>query len=468
MTRRVPGLASIAAALTALGLFAVSAGAETLEPTRHDDPTPGKCKPHDCSLREAVIASNAHAARDTIVLGRGRYELQIPPMGDDTGSIDLDDGATLKGQGARKTKIDANDLDTAVDVGSNNSLGDEFVIRGLTITGGDSSSFGGGINAVTFEDDALRLDDVGVKKNVAQFGAGIYADLLELTITDSRIAGNQASDHGGGIRAGSSSTTPDAKLRVIRSIVKGNTAALGGGIYDFFPSTHTSATTIDGNQATEGGGLDIVGWNDPPYTAIRATTISNNIATKGGGILADGNQPSASFEKPAVDVINSTVAQNETVNEGGGIMADNGATLNLNHATVAYNLADRNASGGGNGGGVEQHSGAIFGLADSVVAKNEVGSSGTGPQCDGTFAGTAGGVVESQTTGTCTIPGSFVVPDALIGPLAHNGGPTQTVKLLSGSPAIQGARESCPKLDQRGVKRPHENCDSGAYERKGP
>jgi hypothetical protein len=448
--------------------MASAANAATYTPTRHDDPTPGKCKPDDCSLREAIMASNAHDPRDTIKLGEGRYKLEIPPGGADTGSLDLLDGAVLEGRGAGRTRIDAEGIDTVLSVGSNGVLDDVFDVRGLTLTGGTSSTFGGGVDAVSFENDELRLTHVGVKKNHAHFGAGIYADLHKLTITASRIAGNIATDHGGGIRAGSSSTEADSKLVISRSTIKKNQAAFGGGIYDFFPSTHISATTIDGNLATEGGGMDIVGQIEAPHTTIRSSTLSRNTATKGGGILADGNQPSASFEKPVATLVNSTVALNQTVGDGGGIMADNGATMTLSHATVAYNTADSNQSGGGVGGGVYQHSGAVFGLADSIVAKNAVGSSGSGAQCEGTFIGTAGGIVESQTTGTCTIPGSFVVPDALIGPLAENGGPTETVKLLPGSPAIEGARESCPRHDQRGKKRPSEDCDSGAYERKGP
>jgi hypothetical protein len=321
---------------------------------------------------------------------------------------------------------------------------------------------------VSFENDELELEHVGVKGNAADFGGGIYADLHKLTITASRIAGNEATSHGGGVRAGSSSTAADSKMVISRSTIKGNQAPFGGGIYDFFPRVVIDQTTIDDNHAGEGGGMDIVGQIDVPHTKIHSSTISRNTAGKGGGILADGNQPSISFEKPVVTLVNSTVALNQTTAEGGGIMADNAATIALSHATVAYNTADSDSTGGGVGGGVHQHSGATFGLADSLVAKNTVGSSGTGAQCDGTFAATAGGVVESQLTGTCTVPGTLVVPDAMIGTLADNGGPTRTVKLLPGSPAIAAARESCPQRDQRGKKRPPKDCDSGSFERKGP
>jgi hypothetical protein len=57
--------------------------------------------------------------------------------------------------------------------------------------------------------------------------------------------------------------------------------------------------------------------------------------------------------------------------------------------------------------------------------------------------------------------------------LANNGGPTQTIALLAGSPAINGGDpEVCANppvdgLDQRGYVRPstgHTQCSIGAYE----
>ncbi|MCP4657673.1 MAG: hypothetical protein GY856_19885, partial [bacterium] len=66
------------------------------------------------------------------------------------------------------------------------------------------------------------------------------------------------------------------------------------------------------------------------------------------------------------------------------------------------------------------------------------------------------------------------VPDAMIGPLADNGGPTMTHALLRGSPALDTALDAeCPAADQRGAPRPRPrdgdgdgvaSCDVGAYE----
>ena len=55
----------------------------------------------------------------------------------------------------------------------------------------------------------------------------------------------------------------------------------------------------------------------------------------------------------------------------------------------------------------------------------------------------------------------------MLGPLADNGGPTETHDLLPGSPAIDAGSPGCPPpdTDQRGVARPQGvACDIGAVE----
>ena len=60
------------------------------------------------------------------------------------------------------------------------------------------------------------------------------------------------------------------------------------------------------------------------------------------------------------------------------------------------------------------------------------------------------------------------VIDARLGPLQNNGGPTQTMALLPGSPAIGHANNAAaPATDQRGVTRldvAGETTDMGAFE----
>jgi hypothetical protein len=54
--------------------------------------------------------------------------------------------------------------------------------------------------------------------------------------------------------------------------------------------------------------------------------------------------------------------------------------------------------------------------------------------------------------------------DPLLGPLADNGGPTDTFALGAGSPALDFAGACGLAADQRGLARPPSACDSGAFE----
>lgn len=101
-------------------------------PTRYDDPPPGSCLPSDCSLREAIIAANADAAADRVLLSAGEYQLTIPGAGElfsATGSIDIREELELRGPGATMTRIVAGGLgDRAVVVASADAT-----IVGLTV-----------------------------------------------------------------------------------------------------------------------------------------------------------------------------------------------------------------------------------------------------------------------------------------------------------------------------------------------
>jgi hypothetical protein len=67
-----------------------------------------------------------------------------------------------------------------------------------------------------------------------------------------------------------------------------------------------------------------------------------------------------------------------------------------------------------------------------------------------------------------TLVALVAVLDPLLGPLQNNGGPTQTMALLPGSPAIgHGDNAKAPTTDQRGITRitgPGEFTDIGAFE----
>src|SRR5262249_5299440 len=155
---------------------------------------------------------------------------------------------------------------------------------------------------------------------------------------------------------------------------------------------------------------------------------------------------------------------------GGGISLGIGSTLIVN-CTVAGNAGAPGGLGQGSGGGILVGSGAQLTLENSLVAQNTLpptgSSSGSGPDVSG--AAQAGsnnnliGINDGPLTGISAgvngnrigTPASPINPR--LGPLADNGGLTQTMALLLGSPAINaGSNASIPPgvtTDQRGLPR---------------
>ncbi|HUR94834.1 MAG TPA: choice-of-anchor Q domain-containing protein, partial [Gemmatimonadales bacterium] len=164
--------------------------------------------------------------------------------------------------------------------------------------------------------------------------------------------------------------------------------------------------------------------------------VTGNSAESGGGILVR-DRGSASLL-----VTNSTVAFNTARTDGGGILVDGGSdftAVQLENALVAGNSAPSGPD-----------------LLGSVGARFSLIGNGTG----GDVANTDGNQVGNVAPNTGSI-------DPRLGPLADNGGPTRTLALLAGSPAIDAASsDGCPGRDQRDVTRPQgAACDVGSYER---
>jgi hypothetical protein len=109
---------------------------------------------------------------------------------------------------------------------------------------------------------------------------------------------------------------------------------------------------------------------------------------------------------------------------------------------------------------------------NTLIALN----SGTAPDVSGPFLSLGHNLI-GATNGSSGFPmsgdlvGSIASPlDPKVGPLANNGGPTLTIALLPGSPAIDaGDSAAAPPTDQRGFPRPFGRAaDIGAFEFSSP
>jgi len=149
----------------------------------------------------------------------------------------------------------------------------------------------------------------------------------------------------------------------------------------------------------------------------------------------------------------------------GGALYLNNTTV-LAHVTIAANSVLKGA-GAGNfgssssvalGGGVDVGGGKVY-VRNSILSSNAPSNS-AGTLIDN------GNSISSDATCAFSAPGSHNITDPMLTPLGAYGGPTLTMALLPGSPAVDAANPAfCPPADQRGVPRPQgAGCDIGAVE----
>ena len=173
-------------------------------------------------------------------------------------------------------------------------------------------------------------------------------------------------------------------------------------------------------------------------------------------------------------VINSTIADN-SADTGGGIASE--SSLTTVNSTIAYN----DVTSVGVGGGLDVIAGTAI-LDNTIVALNTIGTGSTASASD--IAGTAATASAYNLIGTGGSGGltngtngnQVGVANPGLGPLADNGGPTQTIALVTGSPAIDTGNNALAvdpttgqplATDQRGpgfVRIVNGTVDIGAYE----
>ena len=143
------------------------------------------------------------------------------------------------------------------------------------------------------------------------------------------------------------------------------------------------------------------------------------------------------------NITNSTIASNYAQWQGGGIVNINNAPVTLTNTIIANNKANN----GGNNWNIKHNC-----FNQMINGGNNIQFPAKNPSDSSDYDCTAG----------------ILTADPLLGPLGDNDGPTQTMPLLTGSPAIDaGNNTTCPSTDQRGVSRPQgAACDIGAFEVK--
>jgi predicted outer membrane repeat protein len=261
-------------------------------------------------------------------------------------------------------------------------------------------------------------------------GGGVYAPGGAGKITATTIRGNSSPGNAGGIAMGG--------VKLDRSTVSGNTATASAGVFALPATKYTGGigatridnSTVSGNTAQNtpdpydgiGGGIGVYGLGDDTLV-IRNSTVAGNSGSTGAGIFALTQAPDG---EPVVRL-------------KGTLVADNTGSSDLFGGGVPPTMAGFPPQPG------------LFAAGFSLI--ENPGSSGV-----------VGDPAGSNITGV----------DPNLGPLAANGGPTQTMALDPTSAAVDAGQAYGFTTDQRGQPRPvdskatnaplSDGADIGAYE----
>jgi hypothetical protein len=413
----------------AICLFVPFSHAATIVVTNPADTGPG-------SLRAAVSAA---ASGDTVTFDPSLNGTTITLT---SGEIAMSKALTINGPGAANLTISGNHSSRIFNVSA------ATTISGLTLTNGESFGDGGAIltsakltlNADIFTANhsgdsggavasrfaaMIAISDSTFSDNVGDFlGGALYTDGNGSLIVRSNFSDNavQNAGVGGGIFNGGT-------LSISQSTISNNAAvgegSVAGGIYSGGSVTITDST-ISGNSA-DAGGLGGGLYNGGTAT-FRNSTLSGNecgdatlfYESLGAGIFNES--------RGSLTIVNSTVADNTIGADGQGAGIYNDGTVNLRCSTIAGNMT----GGNGTAGGIFNDGGTVN-AANNIIAGN---SAPTAADFSGVLTSQGFNLIGDTSGSSGEVAGDLIDIAPKLGPLQNNGGPTSTMALLSGSPAI--------------------------------
>jgi hypothetical protein len=222
----------------------------------------------------------------------------------------------------------------------------------------------------------------------------------------------------------------------LNSLVITNGSGTGGGILNFGQPLIMNNCTVSGNHGSGGGGIDNQG-----LLQLTSCTLSGNSGTSAGGIYNLG----------LASLTNCTLANNTSSGGAGAIYNYNGGIVEMMlQCTVSSNSSSAPPL---NAAVVNYYNGTMS-LADTIVANNSGGDIDTFFNSTITFYDANIVLVHDyDATGYEYSYGGIISLDPMLGPLANNGGSTQTMMPRPGSPAINtGLNIAVPSIayDQRG------------------
>lgn len=329
-------------------------------------------------------------------------------------------------------------------------------ISGLTLARGRSSQSGGAVS--NSGNGTLTLTTCTLRNNVASSGGAVANQGNgTLTINNSQLYDNGATIGGGAIYNGSGT------LNVTGSTIRNNLCNLiGGGLYNASGVATVTSTTVANNRLVVDNPAEVHGGGICSRKTLTLTncTVSGNLARGPNG--TSSSVPPAGFVfgggissgDTALNIVNSTISGNTAEGgnnvsgmsfpaRGGGVYYGAAGTCNITNSTISANAATSGYSPfdsiPSTGGGVASAGNKTTHLKSSIIAENTAASA---PDAFGSFVshgfnlignaqGATGAPLSTDQLGT---PASPIDPK--LGPLQDNGGPTSTMPLQTGSPAI--------------------------------
>ncbi len=316
-------------------------------------------------------------------------------------------------------------------------------------TGG--SAFNGIDNAGLIRGSGLTLSNPGGYGS----NSGLYnRETGELILQDSVISGN-----GGNKYNGSGGLTNLGTAHLTRVQLDNN---FGGVSNHGDMELHDSS--VSGNDGYWSGGLFNSGT-----LLLSGVTLAGNSGLFDAGFF---NLDAAANAR----IINSTLVSNSGVYDGSGIF--NHGTLSVTASTISANYSYGGISGVSNSGSLSLTHTLVTGgdiiSNTGTVSGSEYNFFGDSSQTTAElFSGFTPGVMDITASSDGMLPtalADIIELEAtsygdVIPRLADNGGPTMTVALASGSPAMDAGAALCEDTDQRGIPRPQGGaCDIGAVE----
>ncbi len=364
----------------------------------------------------------------------------------------------------------------------------------------------GGTGAAFSPTTTFLISDGGPARGGAIYNDGATVQFVQCTFSTNAAYGGPGTRYGipgaslGGIASGGAVYINDGTTRFLGSTISGNNAraeatrsSYGGGIYQNAGDCHLIDTWVTANSVFGGHTLYSFGssWSGASgcgggiYVGTGALWLSNStfsgnlaIGAPAGTYNTGPGFGGGVFNSGSVCAMNTTIHGNTaqagpTANQallnpgngfGGGVY--NSGTLTLDYSTVAGNAATPTPGGdpaASQGGGIYTTNGTTT-LHCTLLANNLSGSNNFGALLD------SGYNLASDLSCHFTTEGSRNDTKAQLGPLDFYGGPTPTLPLLTGSPAIDsGDPAQCLPTDQRGRLRPFGLApDIGAFESSPP